>query len=119
MQEYQKPLCFASVNYEKAFDSVESKAILTSLEEQGIDKGYIDALAEIQNGVSTAAMLHRESNEILIRKGVRQGDTISPKLFTATLEDLFRNFDWSSRCVSIIENKLSNLRFADAVTIIT
>ena len=47
--EYQKPLCFAFVDYEKAFDSAESKAILNSLEKQGIDKGYIDALAEIQN----------------------------------------------------------------------
>ena len=55
--EYQKPLCLAFVDYEKAFDSVESKAILTSLEKQGVDKGYIDALAEIQNGASTFAML--------------------------------------------------------------
>ena len=83
--EYQKLLCLA-LDYEKAFDSVESKAILTSLEKQGID-----ALAEIENGASTVAILHRESNEIPIRKGVRQSDTISPKLFTATLEDLFRN----------------------------
>ena len=82
------------------------------------NKGYIDALAEIQNGESTVAMLHRESNEIPIRKGVRQGDTISPRLFTATLEDLFRNYDWSSRGVSINGNKLSNLRFADDVTIL-
>ena len=63
-------------------------------------------------------MLHRESNEIPIRKGVRQGDTISPKLFTATLEDLFRSLDWSNRGVSINGNKLSNLTFADDVTII-
>ena len=65
-----KSCCLAFV--EKAFDSVESKAILTSLERQGIDKGYTDALAEIQNGASTVAMLHRESNEIPIGKGVRQ-----------------------------------------------
>ena len=63
-------------------------------------------------------MLHRESNEIPISKGVREGDTISPKLFTATLEDLFCNFDWSNSGVSINRNKLSNLRFADDVTII-
>ena len=72
----KKPLCLAFVDYQKAFDFVESKAILTSLEKQGIDKGFIDALAEIQNGASTVAMLHRESNEIPMRKGVRQGDTI-------------------------------------------
>ena len=63
-------------------------------------------------------MLHTESNGIPIRKGVRQGDTISPKLFTATLEDLFRNFDWSNCSVLINGTKLSNLRFADDVTII-
>ena len=63
-------------------------------------------------------MLHRESNEIPIRKGVRQGDAFSPKLFTATLEDLFRIFDESNRGVSIDGNKLSNLRFAVDVTII-
>ena len=75
-------------------------------------------MTEIQNGPSTVAMLHRESNTIPIRKGVLQGDTISPKLFTATLEDLLRNLDWSKRGVSITGNNLSNLRFADDVTII-
>ena len=34
------------------------------------------------------------------------------------MEDLFRNFDWSNRGVSINGNKLSNLKFADDVTII-
>ena len=63
-------------------------------------------------------MLHRENNETPIRKGVRQGDTISPKLFIATLEDLFQNFDWSICGVSINRKKLSNLRFADDLTII-
>ena len=32
--EYQKPLLLAFVDYEKAFDSVELKAIVTSLEKQ-------------------------------------------------------------------------------------
>ena len=109
MCRISKALCltFVDFSYEKVFDSVESKAILTSLEKQGINKGYIDALSEIQNAASTVAMLNRESNEIPIRKGVRQGDTNLPKLFTATLKDLFRNFDWSNRGVSINGKKLS------------
>ena len=44
-----------------------------------MEKGQNFALADFQNGASTVAMLHRENNEIPIRKGVRQGDTISPK----------------------------------------
>ena len=34
------------------------------------------------------------------------------------MEDLFRNFGWSNRGVSVNGNKLSNSRFADDVTII-
>ena len=58
------------------------------------------------------------TERVLIRKGVRQGHAISPKSFTATLEDLFHNFDWSNRGVSINGNKLSKLTFADDVNII-
>ena len=58
----------------------------------------------------------RGGNASPIHKGVRQGDTISPKL--PTLEDLFCNLDWSNRSASMIVNKLSNPRFTDDVTII-
>ena len=63
-------------------------------------------------------MLYRESNEIPILKGVRQGDTISTNLFTATLADWFCNCDWSNRGALINRNRLSNLRFVYDVTII-
>ena len=62
MQNIKNRFCLAFVDYEKAFDSVESKGMFTSLEKQGIDKEYIDALAEIQNRASTVAMLHTEQH---------------------------------------------------------
>ena len=36
-REYNIPLCVALVDYEKSFDSVQTQAILTSLQEQGIE----------------------------------------------------------------------------------
>ena len=36
-KQYNIPLCVAFVDYEKAFDSVQTQAILTSLQEQGIE----------------------------------------------------------------------------------
>ena len=36
-REYNIPLCVAFVDYEKVFDSVQTQAILTSLQEQGIE----------------------------------------------------------------------------------
>ena len=38
--------------------------------------------------------LHKNTSEIRIARGVRQGDTISPKLFTVSLESTFRRTNW-------------------------
>ncbi|KAL0840406.1 hypothetical protein ABMA28_015663 [Loxostege sticticalis] len=51
--------------------------------------------------------------------GVRQGDTISPKLFTAALENVFRKLDWSDKGISIDGERLNNLRFADDIVLIS
>ena len=88
--EYNIPLCVAFVDYEKAFNSVQTQAILTSLQEQGIEDVYIEILKDIYTDSSVTVHLHKESEKIRIKRGVRQGDTISPKLFTATLESIFR-----------------------------
>ena len=83
------PLCVAFVDYEKAFDSVQTQAMLTSLQEQGIEDVYIEILKDIYTDSSVTVHLHKESEKIWIKRGVRQGDTLSPKLFTATLESIF------------------------------
>ena len=77
-REYSIPLCVAFVDYEKAFDSVQTQAILTSLQEQGIEDVYIEILKDIYSD-----------------------STISPKLFTATLESIFRRLNWENKGVKI------------------
>lgn len=57
--------------------------------------------------------MEREGKEIKIDRGVRQDDPVSPKLFTAVLEDVFRQLDWDEYGISINDEKLSHLRFAD------
>ena len=59
--------------------------------------------------------LHKESEKIRIKRGVRQGDTISPKLFTATLESIFRRLNWENKGMKIDGEFLSNLHFADDI----
>ena len=63
--------------------------------------------------------LHKESEKIRIKRGVRQGDTISPKLFTATLESIFRRLNWENQGVKIDGKFLSNIRFADDIYLCT
>ena len=54
-REYNIPLCVAFVDYEKAFDSVQSHVILTSLQKQGIEDAYIEILKYGQLSDSTSA----------------------------------------------------------------
>ncbi|KAG1651908.1 Ring canal kelch protein [Nymphon striatum] len=57
--------------------------------------------------------------EVIIRleKGVRQGDSISPKIFTVCLENVFRCLNWTSKGIPINGHRLTNLRFADDVVL--
>ncbi|EYC23509.1 hypothetical protein Y032_0015g2689 [Ancylostoma ceylanicum] len=69
------PLCLTFVDLKKAFDTVETEAVLEALGNQGVPTQYIRMFRD---------------DDITIRRGVRQGDTMSPKLFTATLEDVMQ-----------------------------
>ena len=92
----------AFVDYEKTFDPVQTQAILTSLQEQVIEDVHIEILKDTYTDCSGTVHLHKESEIIRIKRGVRQGDTISPKLFTATLESiLFRRLNWANKGVNI------------------
>ncbi|GBP88546.1 Retrovirus-related Pol polyprotein from type-2 retrotransposable element R2DM; Endonuclease [Eumeta japonica] len=51
--------------------------------------------------------------EFPIEKGVRQGDPVSSKLFSAALEMIFRNLDWNKNGLNINDENLNHLRFAD------
>ena len=108
-REYNIPLCIAFVDYKKAFHSVQTQAVLTSLQEQGIDAVYIELVKEIYTNSSMKVHLHKESNKINTRRGVRQGDTISPKLFTTELESIFRRLTWEPRSLKTD----GEYRFAD------
>ena len=90
-REYNIPLCVAFVDYEKAFDSVQTQVILTSLQEQGIEDVYIEILKDIYTDSSLTVHLHKESEKIRIKRGVRQGTPSHPSCsqqhWRAYLED--------------------------------
>jgi len=48
---------------------------------------------------------------------VRQGDTLSPKLFSATVELVFRKLRWHRREIRIDGKHLSHLRFAEDIVL--
>ncbi len=116
--EYQLDLCIGFIDYEKAFDSVEHKDIFASLRKAGIEEGYIQIIQDIYNSATSRIHIDSDrSNTVYIKRGVRQGDTISPKLFTAALEEVFQNTALDEHGINIDGEMLTNLRFADDVAL--
>ncbi|KAE9416458.1 hypothetical protein Angca_003584, partial [Angiostrongylus cantonensis] len=105
------------VGYEKAFDSVETNTILSALVDQGENPSYIRTLSDCYRNCTTEIQLFHRSLTIPIGKGVRQGDTISPKLFSASLQWIMKSLDWDEKGIRIDGKFLSNLRFADDIVI--
>ena len=96
--EYKIPLCFAFVDYENAVDSIEFNHIFEALENQGVEAAYIIILRYIYNVATSTLKLHGESDKINLQRGVRQGDNISTKLFTACLQDAIINeINWEGK----------------------
>ena len=63
--------------------------------------------------------LHKESEKIRIKRGVRQVDNFSPKLFTATLESIFRRLNLENKGVKTDGEFLTNRRFGDEIFLCT
>ncbi|KHJ98413.1 hypothetical protein OESDEN_01608 [Oesophagostomum dentatum] len=52
---------------------------------------------------------------IPVKRGVRQADTISPKLFTTTLQYAMKDLNWEQYGIWIDGKNITNLRFADDI----
>ncbi|WKX90427.1 hypothetical protein Q1695_009352 [Nippostrongylus brasiliensis] len=118
-REYHIPLVLVFVDHRKAFDSVEINAVLNALVHAGVPSPYVQFLDECFSNTSTTIQLFDRKLTIHIEKGVRQGDTISPKLFTAALQDAMKNLDWDAKGYPVDCKRISNLRFADDIVLIS
>ena len=115
--EYNIPIALAFIDFEKAFDSVEIWAVMKGLNNCRIDYRYSQILKNIYKNATSTIQLHELYWKFSIGRGERQGDTISPKLFTMALEDVFKTLNWSNKGININGEYLSNLRFADDIVI--
>ncbi|KAE9412363.1 hypothetical protein Angca_007105, partial [Angiostrongylus cantonensis] len=84
-REYKRPPCLTFIDLEKAFDSIEIEAVMEAFGSQGVPTQYIKILRErYKNFITKISPFYNDIN-VDVKRGVRQGDTISPKSFTVTL----------------------------------
>jgi hypothetical protein len=108
------------VDYEKAFDSVEHEAVIKALSAHQVPQVYIDTLIAMYSSCTSQVKVDSNlSSKFPVRRGVRQGDTLSPNMFNAGLEQVFQKLDWEDKGISINGEKLNHLRFADDIDLVS
>lgn len=117
--EYNKELHLAFIDYEKAFDSVEFAFMLKALTEQGVNKKYVRIIRNIYENSTAYIKTEILGKPIRILKGVKQGDPMSPKIFNSTLELIFSQLKWQSYGLVLNGRRMTNLRFADDVVLVS
>ena len=87
------------VDFQKAFDCIETHAFLKAMDRARIDSRYTNIIKNIYQNATFHVKIDEElqTNKIKIQRGVRQGDPISPKLFTLASEDVFKELAWEKR----------------------
>ncbi|KAK6734925.1 hypothetical protein RB195_018242 [Necator americanus] len=100
-REYNMPLCLTFIDLRKAFDSIETEEIMEALDNQGAPTQYIKRLRELYSNFSTGISPFYKKAIIDMKKGVRQGDTISSNIFTATLENAMQKLEWDDMGVKV------------------
>ncbi|KAK6734421.1 hypothetical protein RB195_017920 [Necator americanus] len=118
-REYKMPLCLTFIDLKKAFDSVETEAVVEALDNQGVPTQYIKVLRELYSNFTTGISPFYKNIIINVKRRGRHGDTISLKIFISTVENAMQKLEWDYVGVKVDGRQLHHLRFADDIVLIT
>lgn len=116
------PRIMMQLDLQKAYDMVDWTALETIMKELGLPGKFITWIMNIVTTVSYVFNINGEiSNDMFARRGIRQGDPISPLLFVFIMEYFNRlmeqlqlnpNFNHHAKCEKL---GITHLTFADDV----
>ena len=85
---------------------------------QGCHSKVIKVTNELYGKAETHVKIDKEGPRFEIKRGVKQGDPLSPNFFICVLEDILRELDWEQRGVAANGRRINNLMFADDIILI-
>ena len=86
----QLPLWVAAVDYQKALNTVAHNSIWTSMMQMGVPSAYVRCLARLYTNQEGSVKTNILSTAFSIRRGTKQGDPLSSKLFNTVLEQVLQ-----------------------------
>lgn len=117
----KRNLSVAWIDYRKAFDSVPHSWLIQVLEVYKIDEGVVGVLKHLMSSWKTSLTLdigqvHYKTSEVQIKRGIFQGDSLSPLWFCMAVNPLSTMLESSTYGYIISRRpalKMSHLLFMD------
>jgi hypothetical protein len=112
--------CLAFVDVAKAFDSVSYDSLWIAAARMGLPAHLIGYLRSLYRGVSTQLKVNGKlGRKIYCRRGVRQGDPLSPLLFNMVLDWVLGELDPELGVKLRSGTRMNHLAFADDTCLTT
>ena len=76
-----------------------------------INEAYVQIIEDInENAIARIHLENDVSKVVKVGRGVRQGDTLSPKIFTAAMEEVLKNATIQGDVINIDGEQFTKLR---------
>ena len=115
----EQPGIMTVFDFEKAFDSLSWKFLISTLQSFNFGKSFINWVKTLFSNISNCVLNNGFSTQLfVVQRGVRQGDPVSPYLFIIDLEVLLIKIrgDGKIRGVMIGNNETKVTAFSDDLT---
>ena len=112
---------FISLNFQKAFDSVDQQWLFRVLQKMNFPTNFIQIIKSLNNNVHVKVLVNGfQTKNIQIQKGVRQGDPLSLYLFLLAVEPLFATINQNQNIEGLGKGRRRNIKcpsYADDLTL--
>ena len=115
----KEELHIATLDVSKAFDTLSHEALLAVVSQLGFPQGFCSYIAQLYTGAATSFQIGgRLTPPVAVRRGVRQGDPLSPYLFNLAVNRILAAIP-SEVGFKLEGTKISALAFADDLVLVS
>jgi len=118
LQKQSTFLCF--IDFSKAFDAINRTCLFTKLYRMGIRGKFLRTVVRMYTNTNACVKINGHlTDPFETTSGVRQGDCLSPTLFSLYINDLALEIQSSGHGVAVNGEKISILLYADDIVLIS